>query len=53
LTRTFEEPDWPEVLANITRARQGGALPPGVADRTLTRLIDLAERLRARARALR
>lgn len=52
LTRELAEPDWAEVLANITRARQGGALAPGEADRTLTRLIELTDRLRARARAL-
>ena len=45
--------DWDEVLANITRARTDEALPQGAAERTLTRLIDLAERMRARGRELR
>jgi predicted nucleotidyltransferase len=52
LTRDFPETDWPDVLANITNARGGGALAPGVADRMLTRLIELTDRMRSRARAL-
>ena len=53
LTRSFEEPDWSEVLASLTRARQGDTLPAGDADRTLTRLIELTDRLRKRAQVLR
>jgi hypothetical protein len=52
LTQRLGE-DWSETLADITRARTGEALAPGVAERTLVRLIDLAERMRARARELR
>jgi predicted nucleotidyltransferase len=44
--------DWSEVLADITRARAADALEPGAAERTLVRLIDLAGRMRARAREL-
>jgi hypothetical protein len=45
--------DWSEALADITRARAGDALAPGAAERTLVRLIELAERMRGRARELR
>jgi len=47
------EPGWDEVLANISETREREFLSPDVADRTLFRLIDLAQRLRAHADALR
>jgi predicted nucleotidyltransferase len=52
-TRSFGGGEWTDVLSNITLARQGGALPPGAAEHTLTRLIELTERMRGRARGLR
>lgn len=52
MTGAFGEAGWTEALANVTAAREGGALPAGEADRTLTRLIDLTERMRRRAMAL-
>lgn len=53
LTESFAETDWPDVLSNVTKARQGEALPPGAAEHTLVRLIELTERMRSRARELR
>jgi predicted nucleotidyltransferase len=41
-----------EVLANLSRARDEAALPPGVARPTLLALIDLAHALRLRAEKL-
>jgi hypothetical protein len=46
------EPGWDEVLAHISETRERGFLPPDVAEATLFRLIELAQRLRARVEAL-
>jgi hypothetical protein len=53
LTHSFQDADWSETLANITKARQGEGLPAGSAEPTLTRLLELVERMRTRARDLR
>jgi predicted nucleotidyltransferase len=47
------EPGWDEVLAHISETRERGFLSPDVADTTLFRLIELAQRLRARVETLR
>ena len=52
LTRSFPDAHWPETLAALTKARQGEGLPAGSAERTLTRLLELVELMRARARKL-
>jgi len=44
--------DWAPVLARLSEAREQRTLPPGVAGPTLCRLIELAEAMRARVRAL-
>jgi predicted nucleotidyltransferase len=46
------DPGWTDVLAAMSRAREGGRLPPGTAAPALARLADLAGRLHDRARAL-
>ena len=50
---SLNEPGWDEVLARISETRERELLSPDVADETLFRLIELAERLRARVDALR
>jgi predicted nucleotidyltransferase len=47
------EPGWDEVLSRVSKARERELLTPAVADATLFRLIDLAQRLRMRAESLR
>ena len=44
--------EWAPVLARISEAREGKPLAPGVPSETLLRLIELAGRMRARARQL-
>jgi hypothetical protein len=44
--------DWAPVLARLSEAREQRTLPPGVAGPTLCRLIELAEAMRGRVRAL-
>jgi predicted nucleotidyltransferase len=46
------EPGWDEVLAHISETREREFLAPDVAEATLFRLIDLAQRLRARVELL-
>ncbi len=46
------EPGWDEVLARVSETREREFLSPDVADATLFRLIELAQRLRARVDAL-
>jgi hypothetical protein len=48
----FGEPDWEEILAHISEARDRRPLSAETADATLFRMIELAKRLRARAEAL-
>jgi predicted nucleotidyltransferase len=43
---------WQEVLANLSRAREGQALGKGAAPATLLRLVELAGAMHAQARAL-
>ena len=50
---SLNEPGWDEVLARISETRERELLSPDVADETLFRLIELAQRLRARVEALR
>jgi hypothetical protein len=47
-TVSLGEPGWAEVLANLSRARETGFLPSGVAGPTLVRLVQLLERMRER-----
>jgi predicted nucleotidyltransferase len=49
---SFGEPGWDEVLAHISAARQREPLSAEVTGATLLRMIDLADRLRARVNAL-
>jgi hypothetical protein len=48
----FGEPGWEEILAHISEARDRRPLSAETADATLFRMIELANRLRARADAL-
>jgi predicted nucleotidyltransferase len=52
IVASLGEPDWYEVLAHVSEARERKFLAPDVAEATLFRLIDLAQRLRARVEAL-
>jgi len=52
IVASLGEPGWYEVLAHISEAREREFLAPDVAEATLFRLIDLAQRLRARVEAL-
>jgi predicted nucleotidyltransferase len=45
-------PEWQETLAHLSEAREQQSLPFGVAGPTVFRLIDLAQRMRARAETL-
>jgi hypothetical protein len=47
------EPQWETTLARVSQAREQRALPPGTAGETLLALVGLAQRMRARLRALR
>jgi hypothetical protein len=48
----FGEPGWEEILMHISEARERRPLSAGTADATLFRMIELADRLRARVDAL-
>lgn len=50
---SLKEPGWDEVLAHISETRERELLSPDMADATLFRLMELAQRLRARVEALR
>lgn len=50
--KSLGEPGWDEVLAHISETRERAFLSPDVADATLFRLIELAQRLLARAGSL-
>jgi hypothetical protein len=45
-------PEWTSIVARLSEAREGKLLDPGVPSDTLLRLIELAGRMRARARQL-
>ena len=45
--KSIDGAGWTEVLAHLSQARETRGLKPGVAGETLSRLIDLAQRLRA------
>lgn len=49
---SLNEPGWDQVLAHISETRERGPLSPEVADATLFRLVELAQRLRVRVEAL-
>ncbi|HET6842107.1 MAG TPA: nucleotidyltransferase domain-containing protein [Candidatus Angelobacter sp.] len=49
---SLNETGWDEVLARISEAREREFLSPDVADATLFRLIELAQRLRARVETM-
>ena len=48
----FGEPGWEEILTHVSEARERHPLAAETADATLFRMIELAQRLRARADAL-
>lgn len=52
LASSVSLPEWQETLATLSQAREQQHLPPGVAGSTVFRLIDLAQRMRARVETL-
>jgi hypothetical protein len=48
----LEGPEWPQLLAQLTEARQSRRLPPGAAGAAMFRLMDLVHQMRLRAERL-
>jgi len=45
VANTLAAPEWQETLTRLSEAREAQSLPPGVAEPTVFRLIDLAQRM--------
>jgi predicted nucleotidyltransferase len=51
-TSSLDGPGWDQVLAHLSQARETRLLPPGAAGEALMRLLDLTQKMRARAHLL-